>query len=532
MHVNIYIHYRLSKLSTTLTQAEFYNIVEFLFSTIWSESFKLSSFSDNAEGVLCVARLLKYPFPLTKSVLTSLARHHTPTLIGFLGWLAELVEIDLANGIGPTTARKSDDEMPVDQLWLRYLTNSFRERRSAEAVAAIDADFVAQLQRHIETAQAAADELEARAAEVRDSLAAERQKAEDAALEEADARHRAEVHRTDIPKLQALIATLDTQRSEQEMACNSKVGACTAAIERCEALEKTLGELRNAVSGRGISPQDHSRAVSERNAAQRELAAAADMLGVRAGSAEDARIVHMQAAADLNAKLLKLKSLLALLGGKAPVVSVSTLEQDERTGVLSTDALLQAHASLKTVVKPAVKNRAASIAAKRTEVERTRVRLEELAIRVEGELADARKALEAREAEWKRAERAVEAEASSLRAEVSEYEAEAQRARAESRGFADNAANALAEARRLHEDAIKSEGHRLDRRKQCKSDYVESLYYLCEALVEHKDSVEKALQYLKEQSEHLLSTLERESAKESDALKEEEEEYDMEKNKE
>ena len=87
----------------------------------------------------------------------------------------------------------------------------------------------------------------------------------------------------------------------------------------------------------------------------------------------------------------------------------------------------------------------------------------------------------------------------------------AQRARAESRGFVDSAACALAEARRAHEDAIRGEGHAEDRIREWKAEYVEGLYYLSEALVEHKDSVEKALQYLKEQSEHLLTAFERET---------------------
>lgn len=507
-----------------LTQAEFYKIVEFLFRSIWSESFRLSNFSDSAEGVLCIARLLKYPFSLPKSVLTSLAPHHLPTIIGFLGWLAELVEIDLNNGIGPTTARKADDEMPVDELWLQYLTSSFRERRDPAVVAEIDAEFVDQLQQRISTAQAAVDELADRAAALKDTIDEEQKKANSIFAEADEMKKQTKERRGDIPKLEALIGTLDAQRKEQEARCEAKVDECTGALERVKGAEARVAELRETMAALGISERSHRNAVNERSSARAERETVQGLFDARQGGVDEAKIALLRKMQESNAKLGVLRSHLPLReagsgNGKEESDRSAQLAQDPSTGLLDTNVLIQVHTSLKSSVRKELDNRRAVLKTKIALGEKERDDKEDTIARLEAEVAGLKKALEASQDEWEALARKVESEARGLKAEANEHEAAALRARAESRGFVDSAANALAEARRGHEDAVREEGHKEARIGECKAEYLEGMYYLSEALVEHKDSVEKALQYLKEQSEHLLTAFEREAVNEENDIK-------------
>lgn len=509
---------------TGVTQAEFYKVVEFLFRSIWSETFRLSSFSDNAEGVLCIARLLKYPFSLTKSVLTSLAPHHTPTLIGFLGWLAELVEIDLVNGIGPTTTRKADAEMPVDELWLQYLTNSFRERRNPDLVEEIDAEFEARLQHHITTAQDTVAELEGRDLELKEQAAAAQRRLEHAAAEIKEVGRQAAEKLGDIPKLETLIQNLDDQRREQEARCGAKVDECAAALERARTAEARAQDLRERAAECGVSEGSHRRALAERDAAQKELDSVQGMLDSRRSAEDEAKMVLLKGSQENNAKLAVLRSHLSLHGGDGgsggPGEDDGQLAQDAGTGLLNTDKLIRAHNSLKNSVRKELKNKCEVLDTKIHRFERENLDKEDSVARLEAEVAGLKKTLEARQDDWEVLKRNVDDEARGLKADLDEYAAAAKRARAESRGFVDNAASALAEARRQHEDAVKGEGHKAEKIREWKTEYVEVLYYLSESLVEHKDSVEKVLQYLKEQSERLLMTFQREAAEEENDIKE------------
>lgn len=511
-------------------------MVEFIIRKLWSESFRLSSFSDNAEAVLCVSRLLRYPYPLPKSVLNSLAPHHIPVLIGFLGWLAELAFIDKEKGIGPATTKNDaggdddDDKIDVDRVWLKYLTDSFCERRNPEKLQAVDERFEEQLQLHVMNAETVANELSENHSELVQKIESLHQKTDENNIEAERTEQQAAEKNSDLPKLQELTEDLERQRDEYEILCEEKVDECTKVLMYVRNLEKNLKERESEVAQLGISESSRSSALSEKEKVLEELGTVQKVLDSRKNDVERAKYEFIHDAQQLNTKIVELRSNLMVQDsnsdgdacGKSANNGISNLSQDPETGLIDIEDLISMKKSLKEITKRELKQEIGELIRRNAEIEKGCARQEESVARLEAEVASMRKTLESRKEEMRALERNLEREASGLKADASEYEATTRRARAESREIVDNAIGALSDARKQHEDALKGEGHDVEAFKESIDEYIMGLYSLSEAMAEHKDSVEKALQYLKEQSENVLITFERDAAEEENEIKKDE----------
>lgn len=333
-----------------MTYTDMSTMTEFIYSQCWSPNFKLSLFGDSAEGTLGVYRCLHYPFQLSKSTVTSVNPHNAGQIIGALLWLVELAEADEEHGLGPTTTKNMEDCPDIDQLWMNYLTASFRANGKPAVQANLEAELKEQLEHQAQMLQQLIDEEQKQADECQASLADEERKAGEGQAAEAALKQQIEEMLGDEPKCDQAIkdTSCANARLEDELAALQRQQADAAAALAAANAERA--RLEAEVARLELSAAERSMLVGERASLQQQVDATL--------AAKEARSRDVQEAdAFVVTKSLALER--ALQAYHEVVIRLSLLADDADLALHfasgsagGEDALL---AAVKTVVNPRLK---------------------------------------------------------------------------------------------------------------------------------------------------------------------------------
>ena len=256
-----------------MTYTDMSSMTEFIYSQCWSPNFKLSLFGDAAEGTLGVYRSLHYPFQLSKSTVTSVNPHNAGQIVGALLWLVELAEADEERGLGPTTTKNLEECPDIDQLWMNYLTASFRANGKPAVQANLEAELKEQLEHQAQLLQQLIDEEQKQADECQASLAEEERKAGEGQAAEAALKRQIEEMLGDEPRCDQAIKDTGcaNARLEDELASLQRAQA-SAAAERTQ-VEAERARLEAEVARQALSAAERSMLVGERASLQQQVAA-------------------------------------------------------------------------------------------------------------------------------------------------------------------------------------------------------------------------------------------------------------------
>ena len=492
------------------SQAEFYVIVEYLFSTSWSPDFRLDKFADKTEGIMCIARLLKYPFMLNKSSISSLTPHNMPTIIGFVGWLAELSAFDAVIGSGPDTsvfhtqrgisgANGDGDSTEINDLWQDYLTGSFRYERDPVKTAEIVRGFEDKLQQIVDSAEAEAAVLAEKSAAGKEEMQQMQQK--NAELVKGREELEAMIRELDAKKdeytkmnydLKVLIESREAEVSQKTQEFEQK----NADLSRVAARHEFLAA---AVAERHITADDRRNIMLERTQATEQRAGVASALNARASKASAVSGEVRRLAESVGEKVhiyrLRRASVAAEPGKESP-------EDGILAGFPNTPPDVFLKNFRETVARGAEREKAA-LEGKNAELERAaaagRKELAELAAEVEEE----RNELENLKMELAGIEERVEKEGRAMREEAQAGKDRVERLREEVNGLKEAAAK---EYRDVNEDNVRAgerERGEIARIERERRELLDEVFELSKALLDHKESIIKALGVLKEDSEQL-----------------------------
>lgn len=258
------------------SQAEFYSIVEYIFAKTWSPEFRLDNFSDKAEGVLCIAKLLRYPYALNKSIVSSLTPHNMPTIIGFVGWLADLGEEDKRIYGDSKECRVhpqadyDSGQAEINDMWQDYLTESFRSERDSEKIDDLDRRFEGKLLEIVERTEMEADKLENESSNMRREIEGTLNDLGDRETEikecdQAIVRVNNEMDScvSEIDELQTNISTFEAKFAEKSFEAEKWASTLSAAERKRDALLATIED-------RQVAENDRRRLILERNQAMEE----------------------------------------------------------------------------------------------------------------------------------------------------------------------------------------------------------------------------------------------------------------------
>lgn len=496
------------------SQAEFFSIVEYIFATSWSPGFRLDKFSDKTEGVLCIARLLKYPFMLNKSFISSLTPHNMPSIIGFVGWLAGLSELDEVSGVGPDTSalhsQTGDESSELNDIWQNYLTGSFRYERDPAKTAEIVRGFEDKLQQIVGSTEAEAARLEGLSERSKMEVNEMLKKIDDTNAEREGfvdktngIKAKADELVSSIDELKAHVHSLEEAAGQKALEHEQRASALKVVSDR-KAFLSTSAEERH------ITESDRKNLILERQQATEQWNEANVALEARVREAGEkcSAVDRLTAGVGQKVHIYRLRRAASFPTAAAAAAS----EEDVEDKVLSSFESArkeQFSQDLSKIVRKGAKREHASLERKSAELAEAIAAGEEQLKSLSGAVAAGRETL----AKLKSELDACEAEISVLQ---SKAQKEAQKDASVVNGIRtalnerkERAAVEFEAANNLMIEAAERERREMEAMNNERRKITNAIFSATKALLDHKESILKALEVLEDDSRQALENCKR-----------------------
>lgn len=497
------------------TQAEFFYIVEYIFAESWSRDFRLDRFPDKAEGVLCIAKLLKYPFTPRKSTISTLTPHNMPAIIGFVGWLAELSRIDKTSGIGPGTSTRrllaDDSEMSeINEVWQDYLTGSFKNEGNHAKTAEIATKFENKLYQIVDDAVKEAEEVEDKYNRTKSEL--DRMNS-DIEMKEAE-KNKIE---TSIRELEIKASDLTKKINELRVKAQNlseNLSKKTLEYERCSLNLKVASDKKDSLvavaTKNHITESDRNTLIFQRQQAKTQLSETTAILEQRAREASERNIEVERLTAGVGQKihLYRMRRAGAFPGAAAAAVgrkSASEIDNDDR--ILSAfdyaqnDVFFQ---ELNQVVSRGFEQEHSSFTAKNEELNNAIASGTEQIGSLTDSINAGKAALSKLGAQLNEYNERVLKEQEKADREIQSNADEVRRLCDDISNIKENSADDLRNEMDRNAQAAEKERREKERMEEERREFTRLIFDANKALLDHKESIMKGLEILKNDSKQTL----------------------------